>query len=240
MRPWLKPVVAALVAWHVADSLSVRPDYLAYFGPQAGGSEGGYRHLVDSSLDWGMDLPELKRWLDARDPEGRERVFLAYFGTDSPSYHGIKAQRLPGFFDRRKREPYALEPGYYAISATLFQGLYVAAFARWNETYERIYRAKLNSVVTLQKAMATPDGQAALFAQKPEAFWNNEFQVYDHFRFGRLCAWLRQQGEPPHHVGHSIFIWKLDYAALEAALLGPPVEMGVTPPEWRRLLEVRE
>lgn len=240
MRPWGKLIIGALLVCHAADSLAVRPDYLAYFGPQAGGSENGYEHLVDSSLDWGMDLPELKRWLDAHNPNNREPVFLAYFGSDSPRYHGIAAERLPGFFDRRSSQPYALKPGYYAISATLFQGVYVAAFGRWNDTYEKVYRAKLQNVENFAQASADSKLRENLLQQKAAEFWQNEYRLYDHFRFGRLCAWLRQQGRPPHHVGHSIFIWKLDYPSLEAALLGPPVELQETPPEWRQILGLKE
>ena len=44
-------------------------------------------------------------------------------------------------------------------------------------------------------------------------------------RLGRLCAWLRHAGGPPQQVGHSILVWKLDAAALHAALHGPPVEL---------------
>lgn len=239
MRGWSKGILLALLAWHAADSAAVRPDYLAYFGPQVGGPEAGYQHLVDSSLDWGMDLPALKRWLDEHNPGEREPVFLAYFGNDSPSYHGIKARRLPGFYYRKPREAYAYEPGYYAISATLFQGIYVAAFGRWNEVYEKLYWSSLHNLELLARSSENPALRQELLVRRPATFWENEYEVYAHLRFGRLCAWLRTHGEPPHHVGHSIFIWKLDSAALKAALLDPPVEMVDAPPEAQRLLEGR-
>ena len=57
---WLLPAVALLL-W---ESLSVYPHYLAFFQAAAGGPAQGYRHLVDSSLDWGQDLPWLRQWLD--------------------------------------------------------------------------------------------------------------------------------------------------------------------------------
>jgi hypothetical protein len=232
---WRQGLVGALVAWMVGDSLAVRPNYLSYFGAQAGGPERGYTHLVDSSLDWGMNLPNLKRWLDAHNPGGREPVFLAYFGTDSPDYHGIKARRLPGFFDWRPRDPAPLTPGYYAISASLLQGVYTAAFGPWSRDYEAMYRsAQRNFDVFNRTAPNTPE-RRALFAQMPPGFWDEEFARFEHLRFARLCAWLRQQGEPPHHVGHAIFIWKLDFAALETALLGPPVELTDEPAKYQPL-----
>jgi len=59
-------VISILTCWQVAESFAVRPDYLSYFNQAAGGPEGGYRHLVDSSLDWGQDLPGLKKVADGK------------------------------------------------------------------------------------------------------------------------------------------------------------------------------
>jgi hypothetical protein len=47
---------------------------------------------VDSSLDWGQDLPGVKAYLE-RHPSGG-RVYLSYFGIDDPSYYKIPAERL--------------------------------------------------------------------------------------------------------------------------------------------------
>jgi len=71
------------------------PNYLAYFNVIAGGPPQAYRHLVDSSLDWGQDLPGVKSYL-ARHPETGP-VYLSYFGTASPSYYAIPARRLYSF-----------------------------------------------------------------------------------------------------------------------------------------------
>jgi hypothetical protein len=68
------------------------PNYLAYFNVIAGGPAHGYRHLVDSSLDWGQDLPGVKAYLDQHPSLGAK--YLSYFGTDSPGYYGISATRL--------------------------------------------------------------------------------------------------------------------------------------------------
>ena len=66
-RRFWSAAVVALLAVLGAESMAIRPHYLAYFNVLAGGPESGYRHLVDSSLDWGQDLPGLKRWLEAAD-----------------------------------------------------------------------------------------------------------------------------------------------------------------------------
>jgi hypothetical protein len=65
-----------LVAWVVADSWMVRPDYLAYFNQFAGAHP--ERILSDSDLDWGQDLYRLSRRLR----ELRvDHVSIKYFGT---------------------------------------------------------------------------------------------------------------------------------------------------------------
>ncbi len=54
----------AMMCWQIIESSLLRPDYLSYFNQVADGPKNGYKHLVDSSLDWGQDLPALKSWLD--------------------------------------------------------------------------------------------------------------------------------------------------------------------------------
>ncbi len=239
LLPWRRlargAVVGSLLAWLAAESLAVRPHYLAYFAPQTGGPAHGYKHLVDSSLDWGMNLPGLRTWLDTHDPLRRTPLYLAYFGTDDPRRYGIRSRRLPGFADHRPVELYRLGPGYYAISASLLQGVYTAAFGPWSRAYEESYRQSARNVALFESAAADPGRQAALFKTKSRRLWRLEIDTHDNLRFARLCAWLRHRGEPPHHVGHSIFIWKLTAADLAAALEGPPAELTDDPPVFRRL-----
>ena len=85
--------MSALVGWHAAIAARIHPHYLAYFSPVVGGPEQGYRHLVDSSLDWGQDLPGLQKWLIAHRQPG-EPVYLSYFGTADPARYGINAIAL--------------------------------------------------------------------------------------------------------------------------------------------------
>ena len=68
-----------LLAWHAAESLAIRPDYLAWLNELAGGPSQGYKHLADSSLDWGQDLPALKDWLDREGLQRGDGVYLSYF-----------------------------------------------------------------------------------------------------------------------------------------------------------------
>src|SRR5206468_1049993 len=58
---WLQISVAIVLL--LFDPWHVHPEYLAYFNEVAGGIKGGRTHLLDSNLDWGQDLHELKRFL---------------------------------------------------------------------------------------------------------------------------------------------------------------------------------
>ena len=77
------------VGWAAVDSLRIWPNYLAYFNQIAGGPRQAYKHLVDSSLDWGRDLPGLKKWLDEKDRNRDQPVYLAYFGMGEPKHYRI-------------------------------------------------------------------------------------------------------------------------------------------------------
>ncbi len=118
-RALIKGAMGVLVLWYLVSSVSIWPDYLAYFNEIAGGPDNGYKYLVDSNLDWGQDLKGLKRYMDQH---GIKRVWLSYFGTASPEYYGITYSYLPScviFGPRHKPVP----TPYVAISATNLQGV---------------------------------------------------------------------------------------------------------------------
>jgi hypothetical protein len=116
-------LLAALLLAHAASSLWAFPRYISYFNLFAGVSGGGERFLGDSNLDWGQDLPRLKRWMD------RERVpeiHLAYFGTADPAAYGIRYSKVYRFLDYSPAggPSYPRSGEYLAVSMTLLQGLY--------------------------------------------------------------------------------------------------------------------
>lgn len=85
-------VVGFVVALGVETAFRF-PNYLAYFNGTVAPSR-AYRHLVDSSLDWGQELPAIARYLKAH-PD--EPAHLAYFGIGRPSFYGITARNIGGF-----------------------------------------------------------------------------------------------------------------------------------------------
>lgn len=70
-RPLAAAGIALLLAWHAAESITIAPHYLAYFNQLAGGPSQGYRHLVDSSLDWGRTCRDSRRGSIAKDSRAR-------------------------------------------------------------------------------------------------------------------------------------------------------------------------
>ena len=85
-------ILAAVAATPLA--LRHHPHHLAYFNELAGGPLNGRWHLLDSNLDWGQDLRELKRFLDE---QSLGHVGLAYFGTAPPASLGIQYHVPPPF-----------------------------------------------------------------------------------------------------------------------------------------------
>jgi hypothetical protein len=85
------------------------PHYLAYFNGIVRPSS-AYRYFVDSTLDWGQDLPGLKDYLDGHAQEGP--FYVSYFGNGDPRTYGIQAHFLlsnPGRF-LQGRQPMMYRP----------------------------------------------------------------------------------------------------------------------------------
>ncbi|MBW7884632.1 MAG: glycosyltransferase family 39 protein [Caldilineaceae bacterium] len=126
--PWLyaparRSVIAGalLLFWVLADTGRIAPHYESHFNQLAGPWQNWSNILVDSNLDWGQDLPALRRTMEEL---GIETVNLAYFGKATPETYGIRYRPLPSylrFMEGREISafnPYTPEPGWYAISAT--------------------------------------------------------------------------------------------------------------------------
>jgi hypothetical protein len=216
--------VGALLLWHATDSLRIAPNYLAYFNAIAGGPSEGYRHLVDSSLDWGQDLPALKNWLDSQGLQGKDhpRVYLSYFGNAMPGYYGIDATPLTGFPDRWvPHEPEPLTGGIYCFSATMLQGLYFLTPGAWTPQYETDYRSMIDNLKLFDSTSVNPATRQALIRQTGEEFWVKNFRAFEHFRTARIAAYLRKR-EPDAEIGYSILVYRVSDEELARALLGPP------------------
>ena len=222
--------LGAILVWHLLESISIRPHYLAYFNQLDGGPRQAYRHLVDSSLDWGQDLPGLKRWLDQQglSRQTRTPVYLSYFGTGNPEYYGIDAIILPSFFPRLVSERAPLTGGVYCISASMLQSVYLYARGVWPPKYEQAYRDVLADVERYNRTSGDSEARLRLEREKVEGFWKKRFKGYAQLRAARLMAYLRQR-EPDDQVGYSILIYRLSDQDIQHALDGPLEELSGRP-----------
>jgi len=111
----------ALLIWLMLGTLRIAPHYLTFFNELAGGPENGYRSLVDSNLDWGQNLWDLKQWMA---DNGYEHVRYAHYSPARPAAYGIHTDFLPPDPRAVAFTPWHPEPGLYAIGATVLQGPY--------------------------------------------------------------------------------------------------------------------
>lgn len=202
---WVGPVAAMLLAWHAVESWRVRPHYLTYFNELAGGPTGGHRYFVDSSLDWGQGLPDLKTWLDAHPHDGP--LYLSYFGSDDPLRYGIAATRIGDlYFDFAPRQLMPrMTRGLYCISATMLHRVYTQVRGPWTDAYEQAYEVLARDIV------APPDHRRCT---------PDELETFDQLRFGRLCL-LLQHRPPDAIVGNTFFIYRLSDREVTTALTAP-------------------
>jgi hypothetical protein len=200
---------------HAADSYLARPFYLSYFQPLGGGLRGGWRHLIDSSYDWGQGLPDLARWIETQRAAGEKSpIYLTYFGADSPRARSIPATRFADDISDVGNRVYPVWPtgGWFAISATHFQRVYLRIEQPWDFRTERLYqelRASLAQSAT--QPSTAPDARARLLRNAMD------FEVLE---FGRLCHFLRDR-EPDTVVGGSILMFKLTDREVAFALNAP-------------------
>jgi 4-amino-4-deoxy-L-arabinose transferase-like glycosyltransferase len=217
---WIVPVAVLLFA---ASSVRTWPHYLGYFNVLAGGPANGWRHLVDSSLDWGQDLSGLKRRLDrevggrAPSTAGMPRVYLSYFGSVPPQAYGIEATALPSYRAWGPLHYTPLTGGIYCISATMLQQVYLLDESRWTRNYEARYQR-------LRQRLPEGNGRqtSSLSAQVPAGGLNaDDLERLARLQFARLCAYLRRRG-PDDNVGYSILIYRLTDAEVHRALYEEP------------------
>jgi hypothetical protein len=206
-------VAAALVVLQVATVARAHPYYLSYFNTIAGGVEGGYRHLTDSNVDWGQDLPSLAAWLRS-DPEVSRggRLYVNCFAYDSPDRWGIKAYRMPYDVTNpnlSSADPVAFEPGTYCISATAL----MIPGPPWTPVRENQYRAMLVKFRELEQTIGprpADDESRAIWADFLLKLANNQYY--------RLRSHLMNR-KPDTMVGNSILIFRISNEELHRALV---------------------
>ena len=202
---WAGAAVGALAAWFAAESIWIRPHYLAYFNELVGPAN-AWRHVVDGSLDWGQDLPEVGRWLARNPQEGP--VFISYFGSGDLAYYGIHATRVgdSGSDFRERRAPARLAGGLWIISVSQFQQAYTRARGPWDLEKEARYRQLLAHVLEL--------------ARTGRALTHDEGVTLEDFQFARLCRFLRGRS-PLAQLNYTLLVFRVTDAEVSHALYEP-------------------
>jgi hypothetical protein len=220
MLGWLgSGMLALLLIAFAAESLTAWPHFLAYFNVLAGGPRHGYRHLVDSSLDWGQELPGLKKWLQANvRPDEQDTVYLAYFGTGSVLYYDIRAHRLASEPPGWRAEWAPPRGGIYCISATLLQ---LDKQGPWDDEREKRGQEYAKLASLFFQNQNTPEGRAKLSELQPLDRWPATLHMFENLVFRKLCIALRSR-EPDDQVGYSILIYRLSDQDVTRALSAPP------------------
>lgn len=242
---WGKLLLALLLLWYVASALSVRPHFLAYFNPVLGGPSQGYRALIDSSLDWGQDVPAVAKALEKLRAEGdKEPVYYALFGSGWPEFYGLEARYLPAYRITGAVATLAvppLEPGLYLVHATQLQNVYVEAPAQWTPEIERMFGQMALVIQSWQSRARTAQDLFNLLATenpyrlefKPEAtpeqirmaLVRQNIQIliqYGNLRFIKLSAWLRAR-EPLFQINYTVNAYRLTQKDLEEAVPLPGI-----------------
>ena len=135
--------VSVFLGFYIISSITTFPHYLSYFNEFAGGTNQGYKYVVDSNYDWGQDLKRLKRWTEKNNIE---KIYVDYFGGGDVGYY-LKEKFMPWQGIKPANEFPA--GNYLAVSVGLLQagrGNPAQGFDqptdyyRWLDNYEQVAR----------------------------------------------------------------------------------------------------
>ena len=208
-------------AWTLLSAFSISPYYLAYFNFLAGGPSNGYRHLVDSSLDWGQGVSPLKTYLEEV-PVGRN-VYFSQFGSIPFRTIGLEAMDLPSYFPQSKSMILNFHGGLYCISATMYQLVYYPELAAWTPKMEALYEnisAKLRGFLPLIDSQRL--GKMLTDKKVSDAF--DVYSPYKYLAFGKIILYLHETKRKPDVMpGYSILVFDLSEDEVQRALSSPSV-----------------
>ena len=183
-------------------------DPMAYFNEFAGGSKNGYKHLVDSNLDWGQDLPLLAQYLEEREIQ---EAWLQYFGAASPSSYDIQHQLIVPRYAQPDATDVPLDPlsgGLYVVSLTHLFGGYIL-----DNPY--IYPMDPDRWITLHhkvslynKGLLEPESQNLYKTTYGASPTKEELITLRGFQGIALLNHLKQR-EPDDRIGYTMFVYQL-------------------------------
>jgi len=114
--------LSAIILVYTTTTLFSYPNYLSYFNLLIGGPKNGHKFLINSNLDWGQDLPALKRYMEDK---RIDKIKLGYFGRVNPRLYGIDYEPAVHPFG----------PGRYA-PIFLWEGLIISSMNRATDSFQ--------------------------------------------------------------------------------------------------------
>lgn len=221
---FLKAVTMLSCLWMLIESARAFPHYLTYFNQSIGNRDSAYRYLVDSSLDWGQELPGIQKWIEGK-AQGQP-VYLSYFGRSSPQAYGVDARVISlriDYFGALNIPP--LKPGYYLYSATSLQGIQNEIKYPWSHVHEQSYAQLLKDLKRLEKEAPSLNEKMALVEREGTEEWINKVRFFINLRNERLRLFLRER-TPDEVINHSVLVYKLDEEQLKEYVIAPEVGFG--------------
>jgi len=162
-RIWLVPV-AALLLWHVVDSVRMFPNYLPYANIFWGGPSKTNLYFTDSATEWGEELKWVKQWTDAHHVT---HCWMAYWIAPYllPSDYGIPCQLLPPGGDTYVPP---IVTGPILLTYPDLDGYYTGSKVR--NRYQSLFERKPDDVIADAVAVyygdfALPDASATYFVR---------------------------------------------------------------------------
>ncbi len=155
---WRRLSLALLAVGYIGGGVRTFPHYLAYFNVLAGGADGGYRYLADSSLEWGQGFYALKDYLQAQPVAGSKPVRLAAFSSLDPAWYGLAFEPIPP----TAHDPITLTarfnpaPGRYVISVMPLQGLWLLDPDTYDWFRHQTPRAKIAHTLFVYDVLTDP------------------------------------------------------------------------------------
>lgn len=150
-------IIAAATVWLIVHPLSYFPNFLSYISEYGPGRDRNYTVLVDSSMDWGQGLVQLREFMREYDVP---RVYLSYYGTAWPGAYGIEYVPLSSVFNLPDPGPSDQPPpSLVVISATNLAG---AGYLIGSDPFRQFRETPpLHIIGNTMHVFAVPDGTPA-------------------------------------------------------------------------------
>ena len=200
--------ICVLLAWLGLTFVYQSQDPVGYFNEFAGGSKNGYKHLVDSNLDWGQDLPLLVEYLEGQEDQ---EIWLEYFGALYPSLYDINFRGIVSPYAQPQSTDVVLEPlsgGLYVVSLThLFGGYILDDRSRYpmdTEQWLTLHR----KVSLYDQGLLEPEAENLYKTTYGASPTKQELLTLRGFQGIALLNRLKKT-EPDDRIGYTMFVYQL-------------------------------